>query len=63
MAAVQEMACKKCRRITVDKVCNICGEPTSKEWQGCLIVADYEKSEIAERMGIRENGKYAIRVR
>ncbi len=56
-------ACKKCSRITEDDVCPICNEPTSREWQGYVIITDHTKSEIAKRMNITENGKYALRVR
>jgi DNA-directed RNA polymerase subunit E" len=58
-----EKACKQCSRITEDDICNKCGSPTSKEWQGYVIILDYTKSEIAKRMGINDNGKFALRVR
>jgi DNA-directed RNA polymerase subunit E" len=44
-------------------VCPYCNEPTSRDWQGYVIINDYEKSEIAAKMNIRSNGKYALRVR
>lgn len=56
-------ACKQCSFISEDDVCPRCGGQTSKEWQGYLIVIDYEKSDIAKQMGITANGKYALRVR
>ncbi len=56
-------ACKKCRYLTTEKICPICGGETSKEWQGYLIIVDYTKSEIAKKMGIENNGKYALKVR
>ena len=58
-----QKACKKCSRITEEDVCPFCGGQTSKEWQGYLVVVDYTKSEIAQRMGITTNGKFALRVR
>ncbi|MBQ3735412.1 MAG: DNA-directed RNA polymerase subunit E [Candidatus Methanomethylophilaceae archaeon] len=56
-------ACRKCSRITELDVCPYCNEPTSRDWQGYVIINDYEKSEIAAKMNIRSNGKYALRVR
>ena len=56
-------ACKKCSYITADDACPRCGGQTSREWQGYLVITDYEKSEIAKEMGITQNGKYALRVR
>jgi DNA-directed RNA polymerase subunit E" len=46
------------------KHCNyICGKETSKEWQGYVIIVDHQKSEIAKKMNINVNGKFALRVR
>ena len=56
-------ACKNCSLITEEAECARCGEVTSKEWQGYVVVLDHSKSEIARTMGINKNGKYALRVR
>jgi len=56
-------ACKKCSHVTDEDVCPLCGGQTSKEWQGYLIVVDHARSEIARKMGLHANGKYALRVR
>ncbi len=56
-------ACKNCQRITEELKCPICDVETSREWQGYVIINDYEKSEIAAKMNIKSNGKYALRVR
>lgn len=58
-----EKACKQCSIITEQDSCQNCGSPTSKEWQGYVIILDHTKSEIAKRMGINVNGKFALRVR
>lgn len=58
-----DKACKQCSFITELDICPHCGGATSKEWQGYLIVLDYTKSEIAKKMGISTNGKFALRVR
>lgn len=56
-------ACKKCSFISEEANCPRCGEATSKEWQGYVVILDHTKSEIARRMGITSNGKFALRVR
>ena len=56
-------ACKKCFHITDEDVCPLCGGQTSKEWQGYVVIVDHTRSEIARKMGLNANGKYALRVR
>jgi len=56
-------ACKNCSFITEEDECPLCGNPTSKEWQGYIVVLDHTRSEIAKRMGINVNGRFALRVR
>ena len=63
MAGPVLKACKDCSFISEDDVCPRCGGQTSKDWQGYLAVMDFEKYEIAKRMGISDNGKYALKVR
>jgi DNA-directed RNA polymerase subunit E" len=56
-------ACKHCSFITEEDTCPLCGNNTSKDWTGYVIIVDHTKSEIANRMGIHVNGKFALRVR
>ena len=56
-------ACKSCSFVSEDDVCPRCGGQTSKDWQGFLVVTDFEKSEIAKKMGITSNGRFALKVR
>ncbi|MEW5760496.1 MAG: transcription elongation factor subunit Spt4 [Candidatus Thermoplasmatota archaeon] len=56
-------ACKKCRLISEGDICPKCSGETSKDWQGYLIIVDYTKSEIAKKLEINENGRFALRVR
>ncbi len=58
-----EKACKKCSLVTEEDKCPQCGGETSKEWQGYVVILDHTKSEIARRMSIHVNGKFALRVR
>lgn len=63
MAGPVSKACKQCSLISDADVCPRCGGHTSKEWQGFVAVLDFERSEIAQKMGITANGKYALKVR
>ncbi|MBW3582831.1 MAG: DNA-directed RNA polymerase subunit E [Euryarchaeota archaeon] len=56
-------ACKNCHRLTEAPICQICQMPTSKTWQGYVVVSDPERSMIAHRMNITKKGKYALKVR
>ncbi|MDR1954729.1 MAG: DNA-directed RNA polymerase, subunit E'' [Candidatus Methanoplasma sp.] len=56
-------ACKQCNFLSENDTCPRCGGQTSKEWQGFIAVVDFEKSDIARRMGITANGRYALKVR
>ena len=56
-------ACKGCRAITEEDKCPRCGEKTSREWQGYLIMVSHSRSEIAKKVGIDADGKYALKVR
>ncbi len=59
----QLRACKACSMLTEGDSCPKCGEKTSKEWQGYLIIVDHTRSKIAKKLGIDSNGKFALKVR
>ncbi|MGE0015014.1 MAG: transcription elongation factor subunit Spt4 [Candidatus Methanomethylophilaceae archaeon] len=63
MAGPVLKACKNCNFISEDDICPRCGGQTSKEWQGYVAIIDHTKSEIAKRMSIKANGRYALKVR
>jgi DNA-directed RNA polymerase subunit E" len=56
-------ACKNCHRLTEAPDCKFCNAPTSRTWQGYVVILDPGKSEIARRMNIAKAGKYALKVR
>lgn len=57
-------ACKNCSRLTEEgDKCILCEGELSKEWQGYLIILDYSRSEIAKKMNIKTNDKFALKVR
>jgi len=63
MAVKNPKACGHCSLITNEDKCPRCGNGTSKDWQGYVVIIDARKSEIAKKMGVDTDGKYALRVR
>ena len=57
-------ACRECHMITTGTLCPVCKTaPLSDDFSGLVIIIDSEESEIAKVMGIKEKGRYALRVR
>ena len=57
-------ACKQCHLIVDDgEICPRCKGALSREWQGYAIIIDSSRSDIARQIGVKENGKYALKVR
>ncbi len=60
---LKERACKSCKMVTTLEECPVCKEKTTTNWLGYVIVINAEKSKIAEKLGIKNKGKYALRVK
>ncbi len=59
----REMACRKCKFVTIGKVCPVCkSSDLTPDWSGIVLVIDPSNSQIARTLGITEKGKYALRV-
>ncbi len=61
----KQLACRKCKFIVSgeEKKCPICGSADlSDEWSGLVIIMD-AGSRLAEVIGAKREGRYAIRVR
>ena len=56
-------ACKECLRLTELDVCESCKSKTTPNWIGFVAIADPETSDVAQKMGIKLKGKYALKVR
>jgi len=57
-------ACKKCSYLMEEgDKCLLCGSELSKDWQGYVVILDYSRSKIAQKMGINANGKFALKVK
>ena len=60
---VRELACRKCKFVTVGKVCPICkSSDLSTDWSSSVLVVDPTNSLVAKSLGIKEKGKYALKV-
>ncbi|MCS7134400.1 MAG: DNA-directed RNA polymerase subunit E'' [Candidatus Pacearchaeota archaeon] len=58
----KEKACKKCKIITEKEKCPLCeGTEFTESWKGRMIIFDTEKSEIAQKLKIKQPGDYAIK--
>ena len=59
----KEKVCKKCRALTEENKCPICGNTALIEtWKGKVIILNPETSEIAKRLKIEKEGEFAIKV-
>ena len=56
-------ACTVCKLISDKDQCPNCGNTTSDNWSGLLIIVDPEESELAHEMNIEVPGEYCLRVR
>ncbi len=60
----KKKACKNCKLFFEGDKCPGCGfaDPTTT-WQGRLYIHDAQRSQIAEKIGVKAKGEYAIKVR
>ncbi len=60
----KQKACKICKTIYEGEKCPKCGSKESTDtFKGRIIVINPEKSEIAQKLNIKEKGNFAIKVR
>ena len=66
---VKELACRKCKCITIAKVCPACkSSDLTPDWEGVVIIANPNQSKIAKTLKIsveqwkKEHPKYALKV-
>jgi len=57
-------ACRTCKVVTDEAICPVCkGSDLSEDFQGFVIILEPKKSQLAEKMGIKEAGQYALKIR
>ena len=60
----KEKVCKTCKKFVDGVVCPVCkGNQFSTIYQGKLNILDANKSYIAQQIGIKQKGRYVIKVR
>ena len=61
---MKKKACKKCKLFVEEVSCPNCkSNQFSTNWQGRIIILNKDKSVIANNIGIKKEGEYAIKVR
>ena len=59
----REVACKKCKAVTIGKVCPVCkSTDLSPDWSGIILIFNPEKSMVAATLDITVPHKYALKV-
>jgi DNA-directed RNA polymerase subunit E" len=59
----REMACRKCKHVTIGKVCPACkSSDLTPDWEGIVLIINPAGSQIAQTLGITAKGKYALKV-
>jgi len=62
-----EKVCSECKYVVRDKdfrVCPVCGnDKFLDKYHGFVYIFDYDRSEVAKKLDIKTNGKYALRIR
>jgi len=57
-------ACRLCKIVTEESVCPVCkNSELSEDFQGFVIILNPGKSQLAQLMGIKEEGQYALKIR
>ncbi|MGD0804042.1 MAG: transcription elongation factor subunit Spt4 [Candidatus Bathyarchaeia archaeon] len=57
-------ACRTCKIITDENICPVCkSSELSEDFLGFVIILDPSKSQLAEKMKIKEAGRYALKIR
>ncbi|HKG31217.1 MAG TPA: transcription elongation factor subunit Spt4 [Nitrososphaeraceae archaeon] len=59
----KEVACKKCKALTIGKVCPVCkSSDLTPDWSGIILVFNPSQSQIASTLEITIPYKYALKV-
>ena len=60
----KKKACKTCKRLIDGNECPACKTSSfANSWQGRISILDPEKSEIGKKVGLKEKGEYALKIR
>ena len=57
-------ACRNCRSITERSTCPVCrSTDLSEDFSGLIIILDPKNSQLAKKLKIDKEGRYALKVR
>jgi len=57
-------ACRTCKVITDENACPMCkSTDLSDDYSGLLVILDPESSQLAKKMEIKQEGRYALKIR
>jgi len=60
----KKKVCKTCKIFVEGSDCPICkGQSFSTNWQGRIYIVDPDKSIVAEKIGLKVKGEYAVKAR
>lgn len=60
----KKKVCRVCKMFVDEDACPSCGTSSfSNNWQGRLFVSDANRSQIAQKIGLKAAGEYAIKVK
>jgi DNA-directed RNA polymerase subunit E" len=60
----KEKACKICKNIYEEEKCPKCGsKENTTSFKGKIIILNPEKSEIAQKLNMKEKGNFALKTR
>ncbi len=61
---MKKKVCKRCKMFVEGSECQVCKtNQFSTSWQGRINIIDPTKSMVAEKVGLKSKGEYAIKVR
>jgi DNA-directed RNA polymerase subunit E" len=61
---MSEKACANCHYLTKENACPKCKSSSlSEDFGGLVVLFDPEASAIAKAMGVKDKGRYALKVR
>jgi DNA-directed RNA polymerase subunit E" len=61
---MSEKACANCHYLTKENACPKCKSGSlSEDYGGLVVLFDPESSAIAKAMGVKDKGRYALKVR
>ena len=59
-----EKACKNCRSIVEGEACALCKDSQlTKNWEGYILLFNTDGSQVAEAIGAKAPGKYALKIK